>query len=169
VVGASFLTIVVVFYFCRRSSSRRSIVPAVLTIAALTIAFAMAVRPTRLSADRALYNNILARTTLDLARNWKAVDLDQRTVWWQDIQSGVAVIPFALLGVVLARRKGWRVAATIAGFFLTWTLLVFILISLDSFPPPSVIMQRWREIALMFTVAVVWLTLTSSRGSHARR
>lgn len=61
VTSVSFGTTVAVFYLCRRSSSRRSIVPAVLIVAAMTIAVAMAVRPIRMSADRALFNLTIFR------------------------------------------------------------------------------------------------------------
>jgi hypothetical protein len=70
VTGVSLGATVAVFYLYRGSSSRRSIVPAVLIVAALTTAFALAVRPIRMSADRTLYNSI--QTSLSPARggNW---------------------------------------------------------------------------------------------------
>src|SRR5262249_42553055 len=136
VTSVSIGTTAVVFHLCRRSSSRRSIVPAVLTVAAITIAFAMGVRPIRMSADRALYNDIQARLSSARAISWKADDLDRQVTWWQDIQSGVSVIPSALIGVVLARRRGWRIASRIVGIVGTWSLLVCVALALSSFPPP---------------------------------
>ena len=149
---------VAVFYLYRRSSSRRSIVPIVILASTLTIGFAIAVRPIRVSADRTLYNSILASRSPGRYVPWKANDLNEQVTRWQDIQSGVGVIPWAFIGVVLARRKRWGVAWTLAGIYTTWFLLVYILLRLGSVPPPSLIMQRWRDIALNLVVALVWLT-----------
>jgi len=150
-----------VFYLYLRSSSRRSIVVVSLIAAALTIAFGLSVRPIRMSADRTVYNNIQARLFSGGQSHYRDETVDEQITWWQDIQGGVSVIPYALIGIVLAKRRGWKkVGLTVIGFFASWFLAVMILHSLHPYPPPflSLIMQRWRDIALVLTVAVLWLT-----------
>ena len=165
VTSATMLTSVAVFYLYRRSSSRRSIVPAVLIVGTLTMAFALTVRPVRRSADRILYDSIQTRIApyQKLSYPYKAANLDENITWWRDIQSGVGVIPFAMFGIVLSRRRGWGVASTIVGIWATWMLFVSGIlifgISLGSRPVPSLPQQRWRDIATIAIVAIGWLAV----------
>lgn len=147
-----------VFYLWRRSS-RRSVVPAVLTIATLTIVFALTVRPVRMSADRILYNSIQAERSSSGSPNfrYKEVALDVQITWWQDIQSGVSVIPSALIGIVLARRRGLQVAATVIRIYASWLIVVIAFFWLGSHHSPSLVMQRWRDIFVNAFVGILWL------------
>jgi hypothetical protein len=145
VTGASMGFIVVVFYLCRRPSSRRSIALTVVIVGTLTGAFALAVRPIRMSADRALHPQ-------------NHHNLDERIAWSTDIHSGVSLIPSALMGIVLARRRGWRVAGTVVSLFLTWQIVVILLLYLGrSGPAPDLAIQYWRQIAINSLVALIWL------------
>jgi hypothetical protein len=146
VTGASMGFIVTVFYLCRRSSSRRSIALTVVIVGALTGMFALTVRPIRMQADRAIYPS-------------NHHDVDERVAWSKDIHSGVALIPSALMGIVLARRRGWRVAGTVLGLFATWQLVVILLFYLaGSGPVPDLAIQYWRQIAISSLVPLIWLT-----------
>jgi hypothetical protein len=145
VTSASISTVVAVLYFCRRSSSRRSIVLAVALLGALTVTFAVAVRPIRMPADRALYPS-------------NHHNLDERIAWSKDIHSGVSLIPSALMGIVLARRRGWGVAGTVLGLCATWQLVVILFWRFGSPPTPDQAIQYWRQIAINSLVAFIWLT-----------
>lgn len=145
VTSVSISTVVAVLYLCRRSSPRRSIVLAVLIVGALTTTFALAVRPIRMSADRALYPG-------------DHYYLDDHTLWSKDITSGVDVLPSALMGIVLARRRGWRVAVTVISFFATWQFVVILLLRFGGLREADLAFQYWRQIAINLFVAILWLT-----------
>jgi hypothetical protein len=162
VTGLGLAVTVGVFYLYRRGATRRSIVVVSLIAAALSVAVALAVRPVRISADQVIYASIGNTSSY-----WQA-KLDPQIGWWKDIQSGIRVIPNAILAVVLARRKGWRrVTATVIFFFLSWVLEVILwdqlvlrpLLSEGRYQPPSEIMQGWREFAFSLVLASVWLTI----------
>jgi hypothetical protein len=149
VTGASISTVVAVLYLCRKPSSRRSIALTVFIIGTLTSTFALAVRPLRMSADDELFHGI---------DHNKPGDLDARVAWSKDLHSGVSVLPSALMGIVLARRRGWRVARAVIGLFATWQLVVILLLYLGrSGPVPDLAIQYWRQIAINSVVAVIWL------------
>ena len=91
------------------------------------------------------------------AGEWDKSYLDEDVTWWLDIQSGASVLPYAVIGVVLSRRRGWRIASTIAQFMATWVLLAaFVVPSMDD--TPSLVFQRWRGIGLLAMVSLIWLT-----------
>jgi hypothetical protein len=68
----------------------------------------------------------------------------------------VSVIPFALIGVLLSRRHGWRIALMVPLLIATWLVIVYNTAGLV-FPAPSRINQYWRDILLVTMVATVWL------------
>jgi hypothetical protein len=148
VTSASLGTTVAVLYLCRKSSSRRSIALTVFIIGAVTSTFALAVRPVRMSVDGKLYQGI----------DDKPGDLDARVAWSKDLHSGVSVFTAALMGIVLSRRRGWGVAGTMVGLFVTWQLVVIVLLYLGrSGPPPDLAIQYWRQLAINALVATIWL------------
>jgi hypothetical protein len=70
------------------------------------------------------------------------------------------------IGVILARRRGIRVAVTIQFIFFTWLLSVWTLWRLGNpgYPSPgSYPQQRWREIGLNVFVALVWLVYDAAK------
>lgn len=156
ITGVSFAIAPAALYLSRRSSSGRSVVLAAMIVAALTVGSAMAVRPLRMSADQTLSNRIHS-TNKRGAEEWDKSYLDENVTWWQDIQSGAGVLPYAVIGVVLSRRRGWRIASTIGQFMATWILLVVFVVGRMGHTP-SLVSQRWRDIGLLTTVSLIWLT-----------
>jgi hypothetical protein len=159
-------------YLSRRSSSGRSVVLAAMIVAALTVGSAMAVRPLRMSADQTLSNRIHSLNTGRAGEYWDKSYLDENVTSWLDIQSGASVLPYAVIGVVLSRRRGWRIASTIGQFMATWVLLVaFVVLRMDD--TPSLVFQRWRDIGLLTMVSLIWLTADwlykfTTRGLRSR-
>ena len=162
VVNALFIPVAVaVFYLNRKATSRRAIVLVTLLAVVFTMALALSVRPIRISADQFLYDSIGHSS-------YRAARLDPQITWWKDIQSGVFLIPGAILAVLLSRRRGGiRVAAIVACFFASWflaetlwnKLAVESSISQGRYQLPSEIMQGWRAIAFSLVLAIVWLTI----------
>jgi len=146
--------IAAVVYLYRKSDSLRAVVMVILTVAVLTSAFAMLVRPIRMSANQQIHNAVSPRA------GGHPDELNPLATWWQAIQSGVQVIPHALLGIVLARRRGWNLAFTIPQFFATWIILIAVLRDylFGDLTVPAITYQRWREIALNCLVAIIWLS-----------
>ena len=65
------------------------------------------------------------------------------------------------MGIVLGHRSGWRVVKTIAQLATLWLLVVLVwAFALGRYGlPPSETMQGWRNIAVVFSIAVTWLIL----------
>jgi hypothetical protein len=142
-----------VLFLYRRAPSRRTIVAAVLIAGAVTVIVAMSVRPIRMLADQTLYDDAPNRSQ----DSYRVQRLDPSTTWWEGVQMGAWVFAHACVGVVLAH--GRSVARRVAGVLLTWYLFVAFLLSAEILGTfrSSLIMQRWKDMALVFSVAVVWL------------
>jgi hypothetical protein len=159
-------TICVIVYLYRRRESRRSVLAIGLLLCTLTTSLALAVRPLRMSADQAISRAIDARAAQDPGsvhgehNVYRTQDLDRNIAWWKDVLTGVQLMAWVPIGVILARRRGIRVAVTIPFIFFTWSLSVWTLWRLGN-PgnpsPESYPQQRWREIGLNVFVALVWL------------
>jgi hypothetical protein len=166
VTALSVAIIPAVFYLCRSKLSTRSIALATIVIALATLMFAWAVRPLRLVADKVVVerNDIVLRGSTYV--------VDERIAWWLDFHTGVRVITSALVGIVLARRRGWNIPLTVAGLFATWFLLVMRVNSLG-WRTHDRVWQGWKELALNAAMVMIWLTAdevwrrTRSSGSSS--
>ena len=139
-------------YLTRRSCSKRSIVLVTVLVTTLITAFALTVRPIRMSADNTLLNAALSQSIT--RAQYFSDRLDTQVNLWRDIQTGIQIIPFALLGILLSRRKGWNVALGVAAYYASWLLIVILFARrLDS--PPSRVTQGWREIGLNFAALLL--------------
>jgi hypothetical protein len=100
-------------------------------------------------------------------------ELDEQFAWWRDVQTGGWVLAYALVGVVLGHRSGWKIAKTIAQLATLWMLVVLVwAFALGRYGPlPSETMQGWRNIAMLSFVAVTWLILDAlaRRGRNLKR
>ncbi len=109
-------------YLARKASSLRAIVIMTLLVGLLISLFAMAIRPYRTGVDRALLVAMIGSpppTAVPFSDR-----LDPFVNSWRDIQIGFEVVPFGLLGIFLARHKGWKVAAVIAAYISCWVVVV---------------------------------------------
>jgi hypothetical protein len=151
-------------YLTRKSCSRRSILLVTLTVAALMTLFALTVEPARVWGIKALAYAMSSTPGAGVAQFY-SYRLDKDVAWWRDIQIGIQVIPSALLGMLLARRKGWSVVLGVAAYFASWLLIVILLTTtFHSGPAPSPVMQGWREIALNFAALLVLYLLDRRRS-----
>lgn len=157
VTALSIAIIPAVLYLSRGMLSTRSIAVATIVAALATFTFAWAVRPLRLVSDRVVVERIES-VRADYVRNASGHYVDERIAWWLDFHSGLRVIPSALVGIVLARRRGWWIPLTVVGLFATWFLLV---IRLNSFgwlrAVHDRVWQGWRELALNAAMVMIWL------------
>jgi hypothetical protein len=186
---APFLMAPAAFALSRRGTGRsRSLaaVVAVMTAVSWTAAFAM--RPTRerleLKLEAARWHvaaedgaGMAQRLTASQSTAETARMLDgpvrarERTIrgFWNDLRLGLATPLMALIGVALARSRGWMVPVRFALMAGAWLLLTRTALSLGivrNLPPAH---QGWRDLALVLIVAVVFLgrpSLGRSNGRH---
>jgi hypothetical protein len=172
-----------VVYLYRSSRSRRSAAAATLFVALTTIGLGLAVGPAKLSTDRLLYQAVQSdlvssrgsvewSASADASTRVKAIwlgfrseDLD-RSIVLGPVLGAASVISYALIGVVLARRRGWRVLTGIAGLSATWYLLVFTYFQLLGRLMLSQTQQRFRDVAMIALIALVWLAFESVVGRY---
>ncbi|HKE84401.1 MAG TPA: hypothetical protein VKB50_11620 [Vicinamibacterales bacterium] len=167
-------TAVAVFYLRRHGVSIRGIAAVTLLIVAATSACWLAIGPYFDSLSMQIYQRVdsaLPATSRELGNpgyRWSIwLDLlgdrlrDTGTPW----RHGVSLLGWALLGFVLAKGRGWRVAARLAGFVATWLVLAFsvLLFSVYSAQAPSTAAQRWRDVLVMLATGLVWLLLEQRR------
>jgi hypothetical protein len=167
VAGTLPATICVIVYLYRRRESRRSIACIGILLSLLTVGIALLVRPMRISADQVIARAVQAAAAQNSAvdhRPYLPEDLDPGIARWKDILIGVQLLAWVPIGVILGRRRGIRIAITMVGIFLTWSLSVWVLVRFGAPPTPSYLHQRWREIALNVFVAVVWLIFDAARN-----
>ena len=157
-------TVCLIVYLYRRRDSRRSVFAIGLLLSCLTTGLALGVRPLRMSADQAISRAVEAKAAQNPASIqhgdgyvYRPEDLDTNIAWWKDVLSGVQLLAWVPIGVILARRRGMRVAMTTLFVFFTWLLTVGALMRVGSHSPLPYLQQRWREIGLNVFVASVWL------------
>jgi len=176
-ISACALSIVpaVVYLHRRGASYRRSILAVVLIVSSCATGAAFATRPLKMRADRELYEAVSSvvpvgpqtpaapfDSRLSASKIWlqyKSDDLDPQFARQRDIRGGVAVMVWALVGLVLARHRAWKMAAFGIGMaashvWLGLTLLHYE-VRLGLFPSRT--MQEWRDIALQLTTVSLWL------------
>lgn len=158
------------FFLCRQNRRRTIIAVAIIAVMATAIV-GLGVRPIRSDADRALYEEVAPQVadpgvavgdTLHW-RKWlksRQRELDDRIAFWTDVQNAMMAVPFALFGVVLARRRGWGVLGGAVQIVLTLAL-VMMLCSL--FPLPPFPLGRLIGVTAMVVAGVLRLWLDGSR------
>jgi len=171
--GAFFTTATTasVFYLVRRGSSTRTIVAVTLVLFLAALAAASTVHPFRMAADRELYAMGQSLQTgsapsYSLPAVWlgsPADEVEAGLARGRDLRNAVGVVSGALLGVILARRRRWRVPLTAASFIATFFVVGMLVMQLEMSVlggVPSYAFQRWRDVGVTFVVACVWLGAT---------
>ena len=135
------------------------------------LAAASAVHPIRMAADRELYamgqslqtgsapSNTLLATWLGV----QAGEVESGLTRGRDLRNALGVVSAALLGIILARSRRWRVPLTAALFIATFFVVGMMVIALEMGVlrgVPSYAFQRWRDVGVTFAVACVWLRAT---------
>jgi hypothetical protein len=180
VMGALPGTLCAIVYLYRRRLSRRSIVAVAILVGTLTTGLALAVRPLRMSADQVLFNEVQSSDDdqfLSSAHQQRAYaaphfDIDENVAWWKEVLIGVQLLAWVPIGVILGRRRGWRIALTFLGILITWVLSVgtlTVVADISSHSARSFLMQRWTEIGLNVFVGSLWLICDSVMGRTRER
>jgi len=73
--------------------------------------------------------------------------------------AAVMVIPFALFGIVLARRQGWGIATGVLQIIVT---LMFVIALLSFLPVPAFPRDQWIGTAGMVVAGILRLWLDGS-------
>ena len=154
-----------------RQNRGRTVVATAIVASAMTAAVGLSVRPLRASADRAIYETVAPQAIspgrAGGSQHWKEWlqsrerELDSRTTVWLDLQNGVTVLPFAMFGVVLARRRSWGVLRAALRTVVT-LLIVMALCSI--FPVPPYPSSQWIVVVSMLIAGMLRLWLD---GRHA--
>ena len=159
------------FYLCRQNKRRTIIAVAVVAVAATAIV-GFSVRPIRTGADRALYETVAPQVAnpekaVGDTQHWKEWlqsrqrEVDGRIAFWTDLQNALMVVPFALFGVVLARRRGWGVLAGALQIILTALLVMMVLSAF--FPAPTFPLSAWIGVSMWVVAGVLRLWLDGDR------
>jgi hypothetical protein len=159
-------------FYLYRQNKHRTIVAAAIVVLAITAAAGLSARPLRAGADRALYETVAPQVAdpqkaVGDTQHWKdwlqsrQREFDSRIAFWMDLQNAVMVIPYALFGVVLARRRGWNVATGALQIAVTM-LFVMALASIFLGPPPFP-QGQWIGIALLVVTGLLRLWLDGRR------
>ena len=165
------------FHLCRQDR-RRTIVATTIVALAITAVSGLSARPLRAGADRVLYETVAPQVAnperaVGDTQHWKEWlqarqrELDGRTAFWMDLQNALMVVPFALFGVVLARRRGWGVLSGVLHIVLT-LILVMATGSLaigSFFPLPPFPQGQWLGVASMLVAGVLRLWLDGRRAT----
>lgn len=161
-----------------RQNRRRAIVATAIMASAFTVAVGLSVRPIRASANRTLYETVAPHVAnperpVGDTQHWKEWlqsrqrEFDSRTAFWMDLQNAMTVAPFALFGVVLARRRGWGVLGAALRIVI---MLLFVIAVCSIFPVPAFPSSQWISVALMLVAGLLRLWLDESRTTpHALR
>jgi len=150
-----------------RQKRRRTIVATVVLASAITAAAGLGVRPIRAGADRALYETVAPQVAdpqnvVGDTQHWQVWlqtrqrEFDSRIAFWMDLQNAVMVIPFALFGIVLARRRGWGVLGGAVQIVVT---LIFVFAPLSFLPVPAFPQGQWIITAGMVVAGMLRLWL----------
>ena len=89
--------------------------------------------------------------------------------FWNDLRLGLGVPLMALIGVALARSRGWMVPVRFAAMAGTWMLLAMTMLRLgigNSLPAAH---KGWRDLALVLIVATVFLRPRAFGAANRRR
>jgi hypothetical protein len=162
------------FYLCRQNK-RRTIIAVAVVAAAATAIVGFSVRPIRTGADRALYETVAPQVAnpekaVGDTQHWKEWlqsrqrEVDRRSAFWMDLQNAAMVVPFALFGVILARRRGWDVLGGALGIVVT---LLFVMALCSIFPGPTFPLSQWTGVASMLVAGMLrlWLDGTAYRAT----
>lgn len=163
------------FYLVRRGSPTRTIVAVTLVLFLAALAAASAVHPIRMAADRELYARGQSLQTGPASSNtllatWLGVQADEVEAGLtrgRDLRNALGVVNAAMLGIILAGSRRWKVPLTAALFMATFFVVGMMVIQLEMSVlrgVPSYAVQRWRDVGVTFVVACVWLRATR----HAR-
>jgi hypothetical protein len=186
---APFLMVPAAFALSRRGTGRsRSLTVVVLVITAVSWAAAFGMRPTRerleLTLEAARWH-VAAEDGSGMAQRLtagqSAVDtarmLDgpirarQRAAlgFWKDLRVGLGVPLMALVGVALARSRGWMVPVRFAAMAGAWMLLTMTVLSLGIGRSLPAAHQGWRDLVLVLMVATVFLGPRAFGAAKRRR
>ncbi len=139
-------------YLTRKACSFRSVLLLTLLIAGLQTSIAVTVRPIRLEADRTLYAKVpSSHAGKGTERNLGLFDPD--VTWWQDIQNGVQAISFGLLGILLARRRGWGVLLGIVAYWASFMLVA--VVSFQNWRSSSLVAEGWINVGINFAALLL--------------
>lgn len=167
------------FYLVRRGSTTRTVIATTLVLFATALATLFVIHPLRMSVDRELYDfgqalNADAPSVTSLLAVWlsfHADGIDGTLARGRDFRDALGVINGALMGMVLAASRQWRVALT-AVMLVAATLAVgMFVMQFESGMlghPPSYAFQSWRSLVISFMVAGVW-ALATTRSRRRRR
>ncbi len=186
---APFLMAPAAFALSRRGTGRRrSLAAVVLVMTAVSWTAAFGMRPTRerleLTLEAARWH-VAAEDGAGMAQRLIAGQSPAETArmldgpvrareraargFWNDFRLGLDVPLMALIGVALARSRGWMVPVRFALMAGAWMLLTMTMLSLGigrNLPPAH---QGWRDLALVVIVAAVFLVRPSLGASNRRR
>ena len=151
---------------------RRAIVAATIGGLAVVATVGLTVRPFRADADRALYERVAPQVAnpqgavgdTQYWREWlqsREREFDERIAFWTDLHNAIMVVPFALFGVVLARRRGWGVVSGALHIILTALFVMIVLSAI--FAPPPFPLSAWIGVAMWLVAGALRLWLDGDR------
>jgi len=158
------------FYLVRREASTRSIVAVTFVLFLVALAVAAAIHPIRMAADRELYaigrsmqsGSASSNALLSVWLGVQADAVEASLARGRDLRSALGVVNGALLGVILARSRRWRVPLTAASFIAAFFVVGMIVMQLEMSllrGVPSYAFQRWRDVGVTFFVTGMWLLI----------
>jgi len=159
-------------FYLYRQNRRRSIIAVAVVAVTGTAIIGLSVRPIRAGADRALYETVAPQVAnpeapVGDAQHWREWlqsrqrEFDDRIAFWTDLQNATMVIPFALFGVVLARRRGWGVVGGALQIILT--ALLVMMVQGAFFPTPPFPLSAWVGVSMWVVAGILRLWLDGSR------
>jgi hypothetical protein len=80
----------------------------------------------------------------------------------------ISVIPFPLLGIVLARSRGWMVSARLLGLAATWFAIAYASLEIRMRLDPwmrTVAFEPWLNVGILLATPLVWLVLEPRQWS----
>lgn len=89
--------------------------------------------------------------------------------FWSDLRYGLSVPVLALLGVALARRRGWMVPVCLVAMAMTWMVLMMTLTSLGIGRNLDTLHQGWSQMAIGLIVATGFLGVPSLVSRRVRQ
>jgi hypothetical protein len=186
---APFLTVPAAFALSRRGTAHsRSLAAAVVVITAVSWAAAFGMRPTRerleLTLEAARWH-VAAKDGSGMAQRLTAGQSMADTArmldgpirarerealgFWKDLRVGLGVPLMALVGVALARSRGWMVPVRFAAMTGAWMLLTMTILSWGIGRNLPAAHQGWRDLVLVLIVATVFLGPRAFGAAKKRR
>jgi len=169
-------TAAAVFYLRRHGAPIRTIVAVTMLVVAATTVLTLAISQYNNGVSMQIYERVDAALPAAAREGGHS---DHRWSIWLDYRrddlvdrsslyrSGAGMVPWALLGFVLARGRNWKVPVRLTGFVATWFALGYIVLRIDVTlrMVPSTAYQRWRDVVLMLATSLIWL-LVERMTSH---